>query len=72
MSTPFSSGTRGAGVRSVRSTARAKSQDHPPPGPKSIQRQVVWDETTADAAARWVLAHTPVRRLLAVAGKATA
>lgn len=32
--------------------------------------QVVWDETMADTAARWLNRHTPVRRIFIVAGQA--
>lgn len=32
--------------------------------------QVLWDETMAEAAAKWVSAHAPVRQLLIVAGRA--
>ncbi|MFO7180863.1 MAG: ChaN family lipoprotein [Pseudomonadota bacterium] len=47
-----------------------RMQNHPGRAPGYYAAQVVWDETMADTAARWVLAHTPVRRLLAVAGQA--
>ena len=32
--------------------------------------QVVWDETMADNAARWVAAHAPLRQLVILAGSA--
>ena len=32
--------------------------------------QVVWDETMADNAARWVSQHAPMRQLLILAGSA--
>ena len=34
------------------------------------EAQVVWDETMADNAARWVAAHAPSRQLVILAGRA--
>jgi len=47
-----------------------RMQHHPGRAPGYYAAQVVWDETMADTATRWVLDHAPVRRLLVVAGQA--
>jgi uncharacterized iron-regulated protein len=47
---------------------------HPGVDAENLERfyaaQVVWDETMAESASRWLAAHAPVRRLLVVAGQA--
>jgi uncharacterized iron-regulated protein len=51
-----------------------RMKDHPGIEPGDLDRyyaaQVVWDETMAENAGRWLDRHTPVRRLLIIAGQA--
>ncbi len=51
-----------------------RMHDHPGVSPEDLDKyyaaQVVWDETMADNAARWLKLHAPVRRLLILAGQA--
>ncbi|HET9931809.1 MAG TPA: ChaN family lipoprotein [Polyangiaceae bacterium] len=51
-----------------------RMKDHPGVTEQTLDRyyqaQVVWDESMAHTAARWVLEHAPMRRLLVLAGQA--
>jgi len=60
--------------REHRASFERAMEGHPGLGGDKLDRyyaaQVVWDETMADQAARWLRAHAPIRRLVILAGRA--